>query len=433
LVEPAALPRDASDHSDDRHIVTARERHRRDASTTLARLGGTPRFAEGLPFARPARPRLERVMRRVAPSYEAGMPTNGPLVAELEERIADRLGVAHIVGVSSCTSGLILTLQAVTNARVGPVVLPSFTFAASGHAVLWNHRAPRFVECDAATFQIDLEHTTDHLAGAAALMATHVFGAPCEPAAVEQRARAAGVPVVFDAAHALGALTNGCPVGGHGDAEVFSLTPTKSLVAGEGGLVATNDTGLAETLRIGRDYGNPGDYDTRFAGLNARMSEMHAAVALESLEIFDETLERRRDLAATYMKYLDAIPGLSFQAVSPGDTSNFKDITITIDASRFGLTRDQLVGVLAAEGIDTRTYFDPPVHRQQAYRDMEMAHLPITDAVAGSVVSLPIYPNLDEHAVELVADAVFAAHVHAEEIDGQWSERPATKGPVLSI
>ena len=97
----------------------------------------------------------------------------------------------------------------------------------------------------------------------------------------------AGIPVVFDAAHALGAIADGTPVGGFGDAEVFSLTPTKVLVAGEGGLVATRRRGLAKRLRIGRDYGNPGDYDTQFVGLNARMSEFHAAMALQSLEILD--------------------------------------------------------------------------------------------------------------------------------------------------
>ena len=118
---------------------------------------------------------------------------------------------------------------------------------------------------------------------------------------------------------------------------MFSLTPTKPLVAGEGGLVATNDAALAETLRIGRDYGNPGNYDTRFAGLNARMSEFHAAMALESLAGFDESLERRRFLASLYRSYLDDVPGIEFQTFSARDTSTFKDLTIRVDADAFGL------------------------------------------------------------------------------------------------
>src|SRR4029077_9078911 len=261
-----------------------------------ALLGGRPAFDPTLPFVRPSRPPLEQVMKRLEPSYKRGILTNGALVQELEERMADRLGVAHVVALSSCTSGLMLVVQAVTAGRPGPVVLPSFTFSASAHAVMWNGRAPRFVECTSRSFQIDLADAAKHLDGASAIMATHVFGAPCNVQAIEEMTRAHGIPVVFDAAHALGAFVDNVAVGSFGSAEVFSLTPPKPLVAGEGGLVATNDAALADRLRIGRDYGNPGDYDTRFAGMNARMSEFHAAMALESLKNFDQSLDRRRYL-----------------------------------------------------------------------------------------------------------------------------------------
>jgi FlaA1/EpsC-like NDP-sugar epimerase/dTDP-4-amino-4,6-dideoxygalactose transaminase len=382
---------------------------------TPAVLGGPPSFTPSLPFARPARPPLERVWRRLKPSYDCGMLTNGPLVGELEECIAERLGVAHVVAVSSCTSGLMLVLQAVTDGRPGPVVLPSFTFSASGHAVMWNHRTPQFVECNPSTFQIDADAVAEHLDGAAALLATHVFGAPCDPERVVERARARGVPVVFDAAHALGALADGRPVGAFGDAEVFSLTPTKVLVAGEGGLIATNDGSLAKTLRIGRDYGNPGDYNTRFVGLNARMSEFHAAMALESLELLDETLERRREIAALYTELLHGVEGIRIQEIPDRDRSTYKDFTIAIDID-FGVGRDELAAALTAEGIDTRKYFHPPVHRQLAYADTDPEPLPVTEALAASVVSLPIYSDLaDEHA-EQVVDAVIAVHDHADKV-----------------
>src|SRR4029079_5306232 len=210
------------------------------------------------------------------------------------------------------------------------------------HAVVWNGREPQFVDCDPATFQLDLEHAAEHLDGAAALLATHVFGAPCDPEHVVRIGQDRGVPVVFDAAHALGAIADGRPVGGFGDAEVFSLTPTKVLVAGEGGLVATRDAGLAKRLRMGRDYGNPGDYKTRFAGLNARMSEFHAAMALESLEMLDETLDRRRKLAALYAHLLLEVPGVRLQEVGDADESTYKDLTVVIEPD-FGLSRDDLV------------------------------------------------------------------------------------------
>ena len=386
-----------------------------------ALLGGPSAFAPGLPFVRPARPPLERVMKRLEPSYKIGMLTNGPLVEELEAHMAERLGVSHVIALSSCTSGLMLVLQAVTEGRPGPVVMPSFTFSAGAHAVMWNGRSPRFVECLPNSFQIDPSDTADRLDGASAIMATHVFGAPCRARELEALAAAHGIPLVFDAAHALGSFVEGVPVGSFGDAEVFSLTPTKPLVAGEGGLVATNDAALAERLRIGRDYGNPGDYDTRFAGLNARMSEFHAAMALESLVNLDESLERRRFLAGLYRRHLEDVPGIGFQALSARDTSTFKDLTIKVDAEAFGLSRDGLALALLAEGVDTRKYFDPPVHRQRAYGHLEYRRLPVTDAVSGSVLSLPVYPDLSDQHVERVSDLIRSIHEHAVELDAYVS------------
>jgi FlaA1/EpsC-like NDP-sugar epimerase/dTDP-4-amino-4,6-dideoxygalactose transaminase len=394
----------------------ANQAPRRSVPSRLALLSGTSTDAPGLPFARPARPPLERVVQRVTRSYESGQLTNGALVRELEERVADRLRVDHVVAVSSCTSGLMLVVQALVEGRPGPVVLPSFTFSASAHAVAWNGRTPRFVDCDPNTFQMDLARAEAALDGASALMPTHVFGAPCSPEAVEKLAASTGVPVVFDAAHAMGATFHERPVGGFGDAEVFSLTPTKPMVAGEGGLIATHEADLAARLRLGRDYGNPGDYDTRFVGLNARMSEFHAAMALESLALLDRTLARRRELALRYVAGLADVPGIRSQVVPLADLSTYKDFTITVDADQFGIDRNQLVAVLAAEGIDTRNYFDPPVHRQQAYRDEPPLCLPTTEAVSGSVVSLPIYPDLSVDDVNIVIKTIWLAHEHARAV-----------------
>jgi dTDP-4-amino-4,6-dideoxygalactose transaminase len=416
---PAARDRSARSPHHPAHIDLTLDRV--DDNPIPALLGGPAAFAPGLPFVRPARPPLERVMRRLEPSYKLGMLTNGPLVAELEVRMAERLGVAHVVALSSCTSGLMLVVQALTDGRAGPVVVPSFTFSASAHAVMWNGRTPRFVECLPGSFQIDTDDAAAHLDGASAIMATHVFGAPCNIAAIEEMARARGIPVIFDAAHALGAFLDRVAIGSFGNAEVFSLTPTKPLVAGEGGLVATNDAGLADTLRIGRDYGNPGDYDTRFAGLNARMSEFHAAMALESLPNLDENLDRRRYLAALYREHLDGVPGVEFQTIATRDTSTFKDLTIRIDADRFGLSRDALALALLAEGVDTRKYFDPPVHRQRAYGHLDYRRLPVTDAVAASVLSLPVYPDLTDEHVERVSELIRGAHDHAVELDAYVS------------
>ena len=164
---------------------------------------------------------------------------------------------------------------------------------------------------------------------------------------------------------------------------------------------------------MGRDYGNPGDYDTRFAGLNARMSEFHAAMALESLEMFDDTLARRRAIAALYSDLLADVPGVRAQAIGAQDLSTYKDFTIVVEPE-FGCSRDVLVAVLAAEGIDTRNYFDPPVHRQQAYAHVRAGPLPITEALAANVISLPIYTDLDDDDIMRVVDAIAVTRDHAD-------------------
>lgn len=417
-VAPDADPTGAGSRRTVEH--TPRPRHA--ARRRLALLGG-PAPERPIPIARPLRPELDDVVARLRPSYEAGMLTNGPLVRELEERAAERLGVAHVVATSSCTSALMLVVQAAIDGREGPVVLPSFTFSATAHAVAWNGRTPRFVEMDPASFQVDPESFAAALDGAAAAMAVHLYGAPCQPAHLEEVAAAAGVPLVFDAAHALGASHVGRPIGSFGYAEVFSLTPTKVMVAGEGGLVATDDDELAARLRIGRSYADPGDYDTQFHGMNARMSELHAAVALESLELLDASLAARRSLAARYRAGLSSVAGIAPQVVAADDQSSYKDFTLSVQAEAFGLTRDELVAVLASEGIDTRNYFDPPVHRQHAYRHVASPPLPITDAIAASIVSLPIYPALAPEEQDRIIDVIEEAHRNADAVRAALVER----------
>jgi dTDP-4-amino-4,6-dideoxygalactose transaminase len=335
-------------------------------------------------------------------------------VRRLEEEIGARVGAPHVVAVASCTVGLMLVIRALGVSR--PVVAPSFTFAASIHAVAWNGATPRFAECDPDTFQVDVADAAAKVDGAGALLATHVFGAPCPVEGLQEVADGAGIPVVFDAAPALGASRRDRPVGLFGAAEVFSLTPTKPLVAGEGGLVTTSDRDLAETVRVARNYGNPGDYDSRLVGLNGRMSEFHAATALASLRRFDEDLDRRRRLASRYQAGLAGVPGVRLQKVEADDCSTWKDLTVRIDPDTFGLSREHLIRALSVEGVDTRRYFWPPIHRHHVYRHLPQVPLPTTDAVASTVVSLPVWPGLTTTVVEQVVDIFGRLHEHSEEI-----------------
>ena len=197
-------------------------------------------------------------------------------------------------------------------------------------------------------------------------------------------------------------------IGGFGDAEVFSLSPTKPLVAAEGGIIATDDDLLAERCRIGRDYGNPGDYDCRFVGLNARMSELHAATALASFGDLEERLAARRSLAAAYHGALGGLTGISYPEVRGEDRSTYKDLAVLIDPGLFGLPVAGLADGLAAEGIETRRYYEPPVHLMRAYegRGRRAGDLPVTAWAADSALCLPLWEGMTSLQVRQVAEAV---------------------------
>ena len=370
-------------------------------------MGGSPAFPEGLPYMRPSVPDEEAILGRLKTIMRSGMLTNGPFVRELEERAADYLGVQNCIAVSSCTAGLMLALQAAELS--GDVVLPSFTFAATAHAAAWNQLRPVFADVDAHTLTLSPEAAARAIGvRTSVILATHTFGTPCEVEELSSLARSSGVKLLFDAAHAFGSRRAGTPVGGFGEAEVFSLSPTKVLVASEGGLIATNNDVLAERCRIGRDYANPGNYDCLFVGLNARMSEIHAAFALASLEDLEPRIDRRNELAEMYKQALADVPGISFPTVAGSDRSTYKDFTVLVEASEFGIDAAELVNALGEEGIQTKRYYAPPVHTMQAYRSQagKNGQLPVTEAAARRVLTLPLWSSMQGPELLGVADTV---------------------------
>jgi dTDP-4-amino-4,6-dideoxygalactose transaminase len=374
-----------------------------------ALLGGVPIFEKPIPFVRPAIEEPQTILARIESSLETGMLTDGPLVRNLEEKMCEVLRVDHVVAVSSCTAGLTLVLQAVGSGK--SVLLPSFTFSATAHAAKWNRMSIEFADCDPESWVLG---STDVTGSPDVIIGVHISGVPCDVAALEQRATQTNSVLVFDAAHGAGSLIdlNGdpTPLGSFGSAEVFSLTPTKVLSGPEGGLIATNDAGLADELKLARNYGNPGNYDTLTAGLNGRMSELHAAVVLSGIDHLERWVVHRNMIADHYREGLGEIPGLSFQVVPDGSRSSFKDFSILV-ADDFGVGRDQLVTALAAEGIPTRPYYSPPVHKQTAYGGLQSGPLPVTERLAAAVVSLPIWSHMDRGTADGVVRAIHRIHL----------------------
>lgn len=386
-------------------------------------LGGSPVFSTPLAMAVPRLPDP----RALAPVFEeivaSGQLTKGKHLNLFETASRNYLEVEQCVGVSSCTSGLMLVLQALKRrlpeGEVHRVAVPSFTFLASITAIMWAGFEPVFVECDPRTMLIDLQDLGKVLQDQpiAAVLAVHCFGNPVPAKPLEHLCAQHNARLVYDAAHGFGSIHEGVKVGRSGWCQVYSLTPTKMVVAGEGGLIATCDPELADELRTGREYGNDGSYDTVFPGLNARMSELHAALANASLLLLEEVIAHRHSVAQKLYQALSGLDGLGFQLLTPESRTTYKDFTILIDSERFGVDRDTVATALAAEGVPSRKYFAPPCHEHRAFSRYNQRRLPQTDLAASQCLSIPL---LDHDSVEGIAEAFHKLRSHSDEIRAKY-------------
>ncbi len=391
-----------------------------DTSKVPAVLGGKPAFEKLLPIVRPTLPKHEELASELAEIIGSGMVTRGRQLQLFEEAAAAHLRVKHAVAVSSCTSGLMLVYQGL--GLKGEIVAPSFTFMATVSAAVWAGLRPVLVDVDRGTHNIDPAAVERAITrNTTGIVAVHNFGNPADIAALEQIAQSHGLKLVFDAAHGFGAQYQGVPVGPQGDAQVYSLSPTKLVVAGEGGIVATNCDTLAERIRRGREYGMGAAYDSLFAGMNARMSEFHACLGRHSLAMLERNANRRQEIVALFRRELGRLPGIHFQEVLLGNRASYKDFSITIDAQAFGLSRDELAKAVAAENIDTRKYYDPPVHRQTAYRQFAPAEqsLSVTNWLASASLSLPLWSHMTDEVALQICRACKRIYETAEDVQSR--------------
>lgn len=380
-------------------------------------LGGRPAFATMLQLVKPALPTADTLLPSVERMMSSGMLTKGKHLVEFEQALAEHLHVKHAVAVSSCTTGLMLTYRALE--LEGEVIVPSFTFMATVGALAWLNVRPVFVDVNPHTATVDPAAVERAITPrTSAIVAVHTFGNPAEMEALERIADRRGLRLIYDAAHGFGTLYHNLPVGSQGDAQVFSMSPTKLLVAGEGGVVTTNDDDLAEQIRIGREYGNDGSYDTVLLGMNARMGEFNALLGLQSLRMLEASAVQRNRLALVYARHLADVPGIELQRVGAGNRCSYKDFSIVIDPRAFGLDRDQTADALRAERIDTRKYYFPAVHRHTTYRRFapDEGSLPNTNYLAERSLSLPMGAHMTEDTVAQVCRVLRRLHLNAAAI-----------------
>lgn len=358
-----------------------------------------------IPLTRPTLPKLKSLLSKMEEVFSNGIITNGKYVAEFEKKCADFLGVKHVVAVNSGTSAIILLFKCLD--LKGEVILPSFTYTSDGHSLIWCGLKPIFVDVDPKTFNIDCELIEKKITKKTCIIfPTHVFGNPCDIERIQKIAKKYNLKVVYDSAHAFGSTYKNKSLACFGDAAIYSLTPTKVLTTGEGGLIATNNKELAEKLILSRNNGDSFNRDEEFLGLSARMPEMSAILGIEGLKIFDKSIKRRNRLVKMYEKELLGVDGIKFQEIYDESKSIAKDLAILIDEEKFGISRDELLKILSKNGIQAKVYFEPPLHKKKVYKEYENLELPQTLFVSKNIIDLPLYSHMPINDVKIVCNLI---------------------------
>ena len=378
----------------------------------MAILGGQPAFAEKLYVGRPNIGDRAAFLARVNDMLDRRWLTNdGPFVQEFEQKVAERVGVRHCVAMCNATVALEIVIRALD--LTGEVIVPSYTFIATAHALQWQQITPVFADIEEHSHSLDpaaVERMiTPRTSG---IIGVHLWGRPCDIEGLSDVAQRHHLTLMFDAAHAFGCTHGGVPIGNFGAAEVFSFHATKFCNTLEGGAVVTNDDRLAQKMRLMRNFGFAGYDRVIYIGTNGKMTEVCAAMGLTSLESVDEFIERNCLNHSAYRRELDGIPGLSVMAYDERERANYQYIVLEVDGPAAGLTRDELVGVLFAENVLARRYFFPGCHRMEPYRSY-FPHaalvLPETERLCGRVVVLPNGTSVDEPAISQICQIIRTA------------------------
>ena len=375
----------------------------------LAILGGRPAFTEKLYVGRPNIGNRERLLERINRMLDDRWLSNaGQFVQEFEQRLADKIGARHCIAMCNATIALEIAVRAA--GMKGEVIIPSFTFIATAHALQWQGISPVFCDIDPQTHLLDSEKLEALITPlTSGIVPVHLWGQPCNVEAIEEIARRHGLKVIYDAAHAFACSYNGSMIGTFGDAEVFSFHATKFFNTFEGGAVVTNDDDLAGRIRLMKNFGFTGYDQVEYLGINGKMTEASAAMGLTSLESIDEFVETNRQNYKLYQEELAELWGVRMLAYDEAQQNNFQYIVLEIDEDTVKISRDALVQVLSAENIVARRYFYPGCHRMEPYRSMEKYRdlaLPETQRVASRVMSLPNGTAVGENEIRRICEVI---------------------------
>jgi dTDP-4-amino-4,6-dideoxygalactose transaminase len=344
---------------------------------------------------------IRAAVDRVLASQQFVLGSEGTL---LEEEIAGFCGVAHGIAVASGTDALILALRACGVGSGDEVLLPTFTFVATGSAVNALGAKPVFVDIHPTTYNLNPAELERRVTPRTrAIIAVHLYGLPADMDPIVAFARGRNIAVIEDNAQSIGALYKGRPTGSLADAACLSFYPTKNLGAyGDAGMIVTNSTQMSERLRSLRNHGQIAKYVSSEPGWNSRLDELQAAILRVKLRHLREWQRARQTHAAEYTRHFSESPGIVAPIALEGYEHVYHQYTIRVEE------RDALQSVLNGRRIGSAVYYPAPLHLQPLYAALghKPGDFPHAEHAAQEVVSLPIYPELRPEQRERVAETV---------------------------
>jgi dTDP-4-amino-4,6-dideoxygalactose transaminase len=383
----------------------------------LAVNGAPPLFAEPLHVGRPNIGNHEDFLDLARGILERQwLSNNGPLAQEFERTIADYLGVEHCVAMCNGTIALEIATRALD--MQGEVIVPSYTFVATAHALQWQEITPIFADIDPVTQTLDPDAVrrmiTPRTTG---ILGVHLWGRPCAVEALQEIADEHDLSLMYDASHGFGCSHKGRLLGSFGQCEVFSFHATKFFNTFEGGAVVTNDDELAEKMRLMRNFGFHGYDNVIYPGTNGKMTEIAAAMGLTNFAELERFVEANRRNYHAYRDGLAGVRGIELLSYDEAERNNYQYIVASVGPD-FPVTRDRLIEILHAENVLARKYFWPGCHNMQPYRAF-YPHaglvLPETNRVAEQVLVLPTGISIGPPEIDAILSILHGARSNGDD------------------
>lgn len=360
---------------------------------------------------KPSIPPLEEFTPYLEKIWESGQLTNnGPFHQRFEAELAEYLGVKYISLFTNATLALITALQALN--ITGEVITTPYSFVATTHSLWWNNIKPVFVDIESSTFNLNPDKIEAAITPqTTAIMPVHVYGNPCDVTRISEIASTYGLKVIYDACHTFNVLISGEPVLNFGDLSVMSFHATKVFNTFEGGAIISHDENMKKRIDLLKNFGFADETTVVAPGINAKMSEVQAAMGLLQLEYIDKYISVRQEITHYYREKLTRIPGIKFI----DDISNvqycYSYFPVFVDENKYGMSRDRLYEKLKQNNIYARRYFYPLISQFPTYRGLESAHpdkLPVAEKAAKEVICLPLFPDLKDDEIDKVCKILIA-------------------------